>query len=147
MPYKAYLCSWRGSRSSVHVYPAIRPRSGGSHEVKNNYWHYIGNYHELYDDRAGTGRRIEPANQADIQSASANSGKILPAGTYWFVLADNVADHDIVEIFNEDRTTEYATLFTVPSGRSNPADDTLLTFAQTSPIGRRLLSTGRTPER
>lgn len=57
-------------------------------------------------------------------------GKILPAGTYWFVLADNVADHDIVEIFNEDRTTEYATLFTVPSGRSNPADDTLLTFAQ-----------------
>jgi hypothetical protein len=57
-------------------------------------------------------------------------GKILPAGTYWFVLADNTADRDIVEIFSEDRTTEYATLFTVPTEQSNPADDTLLTFAQ-----------------
>jgi hypothetical protein len=57
-------------------------------------------------------------------------GKILPAGTYWLVLAENDADRDIVEIFNEDRTTEYATLYTVPTEQSSPAHDTLLTFAQ-----------------
>lgn len=57
-------------------------------------------------------------------------GKLLPAGTYWFVLAENVADRDIVEVFNEDRTVEYATLFTVPSQLPNAADDTTLTFAR-----------------
>jgi len=62
-------------------------------------------------------------------------GKVLPAGTYWFVLADNLADRDIVEIFSEDRTTEYATLYTVPTEQSNPADNTLLTFAQDEPNG------------
>jgi hypothetical protein len=57
-------------------------------------------------------------------------GKILPAGTYWFVLAENDADRNIVEIFNEDRTRLYATLFTVPSTLPNAADDTELTFAR-----------------
>jgi hypothetical protein len=57
-------------------------------------------------------------------------GRILPAGTYWFVLADNLASRDVVEIFSEDRTKEYATLYTVPTEQSNPPDDTLLTFAQ-----------------
>ena len=57
-------------------------------------------------------------------------GRILPAGTYWFVLAENLADRDIVQIFSEDRTTEYATLYTTPTEQSNPPDQTLLTFAQ-----------------
>ena len=62
-------------------------------------------------------------------------GKMLPAGTYWFVLADNDADRNIVEIFNEDRTTLYATLFTVPSTQSNPPDDTVLRFARDESTG------------
>jgi hypothetical protein len=57
-------------------------------------------------------------------------GRILPAGTYWFMLAENESDRDIVEIFSEDRTTEYATLYTVPTEQSSPANDTLLTFAK-----------------
>ena len=57
-------------------------------------------------------------------------GKVLPAGTYWFVLAENTADREIVEVFNQDRTVEYATLFTVPNQLPNAADDTLLTFAR-----------------
>lgn len=57
-------------------------------------------------------------------------GKILPAGTYWFVLAENDADRNIVEVFNEDRTRLYATLFTVPSTLPKAADDTELTFAR-----------------
>jgi hypothetical protein len=57
-------------------------------------------------------------------------GRVLPAGTYWFVLAENLADRNIVQIFSEDRTTEYATLYTVPAEQSNPPDHTLLTFAQ-----------------
>ena len=62
-------------------------------------------------------------------------GKILPAGTYWFVLAENDADRNIVEIFNESRTALYATIFTVPTTQSNPADDTLLTFARDESTG------------
>lgn len=57
-------------------------------------------------------------------------GKLLPAGTYWFVLAENDADRNIVEIFNEDRTALYATLFTVPSHLPSAADHTELTFAR-----------------
>lgn len=57
-------------------------------------------------------------------------GRILPAGTYWFVLADNMSDRNIVEVFSEDRTVEYATLYTVPNQLANVADDTLLTFAR-----------------
>ena len=57
-------------------------------------------------------------------------GKILPAGTYWFVLADNMSDRNLVEVFNEDRTVEYATLYTVPNQLADAADDTVLTFAR-----------------
>lgn len=57
-------------------------------------------------------------------------GRVLPAGTYWFVLANTVTDRDIVQIFSEDWATLYATVRTVPSERSNPPNDTLLTFEE-----------------
>ena len=57
-------------------------------------------------------------------------GRVLPAGTYWFVLANTDSDRNIVQIFSEDWATLYATVHTVPSERPNPPDDTLLTFAE-----------------
>jgi hypothetical protein len=57
-------------------------------------------------------------------------GRTLPAGTYWFVLADSVTDRNIVQIFSEDWSKLYATEFTVPSDRLNAPDDTLLTLAE-----------------
>ena len=43
-------------------------------------------------------------------------GAVLPAGTYWFVLADSQSDRDIIQIFSADWSTICATVFcTVPS--------------------------------
>jgi hypothetical protein len=57
-------------------------------------------------------------------------GRTLPAGTYWFVLANSVTDRNIVQIFSEDWSTVYVTVATVPSELFNPPDDTLLSFAE-----------------
>ena len=56
-------------------------------------------------------------------------GRVLPAGTYWFILADNNVTPNIVQIFNSDRTMLYATILTINAERSNPTGDTALTFA------------------
>ncbi|MGA7928858.1 MAG: hypothetical protein WCA20_23035 [Candidatus Sulfotelmatobacter sp.] len=57
-------------------------------------------------------------------------GRTLPAGTYWFVLVDDNAFRNIVQIFSADRSVLYATLYTVPSDRQRPSDETTLTFAE-----------------
>lgn len=56
-------------------------------------------------------------------------GRVLPAGTYWFILAANNAAPNIVQIFNSDRSTLYATILTINVERSNPTSNTALTFA------------------
>jgi hypothetical protein len=62
-------------------------------------------------------------------------GQTLPAGTYWFVLANSGTDRNIVQIFSQDWSMLYATVFTVPSDRQSPPDDTLLTLAKREPNG------------
>jgi hypothetical protein len=57
-------------------------------------------------------------------------GQTLPAGTYWFVLADSNSGRNIVRIFSADRSVLYATLFTAPSERAEIKYDTTLTFAE-----------------
>ncbi len=57
-------------------------------------------------------------------------GRVLPAGTYWFVLAQNVNEHCQVQIFNSDRTMLYATLLTIDAERPRPTGNTTLTFAE-----------------
>ena len=56
-------------------------------------------------------------------------GRVLPAGTYWFILADNNVTPNIVQIFNSDRTMLYANILTINAERSNPTSDTAITFA------------------
>ncbi len=57
-------------------------------------------------------------------------GRVLPAGTYWFVLADTNDARNIVQVFNSDRTRLYATVFTVDAQRPNTTSgDTAITFA------------------
>ena len=48
-------------------------------------------------------------------------GRVLPAGTYWFVLADSNSSRNIVQIFNSDRSALYATILTSSAERPNPA--------------------------
>jgi hypothetical protein len=61
-------------------------------------------------------------------------GRVLPAGTYWFVLAENTASRNIVRIFNSDRSTVYATLFTIATESLTTTDETAITFAEREPM-------------
>lgn len=57
-------------------------------------------------------------------------GQILPAGTYEFVLANDQANRNIVQIFNADGTELYATIQTIPAERGRETDGTSVTLAQ-----------------
>ena len=58
------------------------------------------------------------------------SGHILPAGTYLFVLPDDITKHDIVSIFSPDHKKVYATVLTAYVHRSQPTGGTAFTFAE-----------------
>jgi len=57
-------------------------------------------------------------------------GRVLPAGTYWFVLADSLGSRNIVEIFNSDRSELYATVFTNNVETVTATNETTITFAE-----------------
>jgi hypothetical protein len=76
------------------------------------------------------------ADQADQETRVTFSqpvqipGRVLPAGTYVFVLPEDADDHFQVRIFNADRTMLYATLFTISAERSTPTDNTVFGLAE-----------------
>ncbi len=55
-------------------------------------------------------------------------GRVLAAGTYWFVV-DPTYDSHIVQIFSQDRSTLYATLQTIFAEYLEPSKGTEITFA------------------
>jgi hypothetical protein len=57
-------------------------------------------------------------------------GRVLPAGTYWFVLAGTPGNRNIIQVFNSDRSTLYATVLAVTAERLQPTDNTTITFAE-----------------
>ena len=78
------------------------------------------------------GARADQANQAikvTFDQPVQIPGRVLPAGTYWFILPQDVTQHYLVRIFSSDRTMLYATLFTTNAERSEPTDHTAFTFA------------------
>jgi hypothetical protein len=60
-------------------------------------------------------------------------GHALPAGTYMFKVVDNVADQNMVQIFNADGTKLYATVQTIPTIRQNATTNTAITLAEQKP--------------
>ena len=58
------------------------------------------------------------------------SGHVLPAGTYLFVLPNDIAQHDIVSIFSPDHRKLYATVLTAYVERSQPTAGTAFTLAE-----------------
>ena len=62
-------------------------------------------------------------------------GKVLPAGTYTFKLLDSASDRNIVQIFDKNQTTLYATVLAIPDYRRNPTSKTLITFSETTQGG------------
>src|SRR6202007_1854875 len=57
-------------------------------------------------------------------------GRVLPAGTYWFVLIDHGSDLNVVQIFNSDRSKLVTTVLTNASERLKPTDNTAITLAE-----------------
>jgi len=55
---------------------------------------------------------------------------VLPAGTYVFKILDSQSDRHIVQIFNKDETSIYATILAVPNYRLKATDETVLTFRE-----------------
>jgi hypothetical protein len=77
--------------------------------------------------------RADQANQATkvtFNQAVQVPGRVLPAGTYWFVLPEDVNEHYQVRIFNSDRTMLYATVFTNGAQRAQTTGHTAFTFAE-----------------
>lgn len=55
---------------------------------------------------------------------------VLPAGTYVFKILDSQSDRHIVQIFNKEETTIYATILAIPNFRLKVTDKTVLTFRE-----------------
>jgi hypothetical protein len=72
----------------------------------------------------------DQASQLTFSQSVQIPGRVLPAGTYWFVLADTVGSRNIIQVFNSDRSTLYATVLAVTAERPHPSDNTTITFAK-----------------
>ena len=57
-------------------------------------------------------------------------GRVLPAGTYWFVLFDSSSDRNTVQVFSADRSMLYGTFHTVATESATIPDNTAITFAE-----------------
>jgi len=57
-------------------------------------------------------------------------GKILPAGTYTFVLLDSPSDRHIVQIFNADGSQLITTVLAINDYRLKPSGDTVMKFSE-----------------
>lgn len=55
---------------------------------------------------------------------------VLPAGTYVFKVMDSQSDRHIVQIFNKEETTIYATILAIPNFRLKATDKTVMTFRE-----------------
>ena len=57
-------------------------------------------------------------------------GKVLPAGTYVFEIADTTGDRHIVRVFNKDRSEVIATVMTIPDYRLKSTSETVIRFRE-----------------
>jgi Protein of unknown function (DUF2911) len=57
-------------------------------------------------------------------------GHVLPAGTYWFELSNASSTGKIINIYNSDRSTVFATIITVNAESLTPHEKTTITFAE-----------------
>src|ERR1700727_2921928 len=77
--------------------------------------------------------RADQANQATrvtFSQAVQIPGCVLPAGTYWFILPEDVNEHYQVRIFNADRTMLYATVLTNDAQRVRTTGHSAFFFAE-----------------
>ena len=85
-------------------------------------------------------RRMEPQNRVTSINQyrfrrCINRVGVLPPGTYVFRIMDSDADRHIVQIFNKEETTIYATILAIPNTRLKVTDGAVITFRET-PAGQ-----------
>jgi hypothetical protein len=66
----------------------------------------------------------------EIPGVHLSGWAVLPAGTYVFKILDSQSDRHIVQIFNKDETTIYATILAIPNYRLKATDKTVITFSE-----------------
>jgi hypothetical protein len=76
---------------------------------------------------------FDQATELTFSQAVQIPGRVLPAGTYWFMRDPN-SNGQIVRVFNQDRTQCYATLLTVSAEHKNAPEKTEITFAERAPM-------------
>jgi hypothetical protein len=91
---------------------------------------------------AGCGALLLGATTASAQLATQNDtmvtfsapvslpGVTLPAGSYLFKLADSQVNRNVVQVFAQDRSKIFATILAIPAERTEPADETVITFKE-----------------
>jgi len=57
-------------------------------------------------------------------------GMVLPAGQYWFTVADSPNNRNVVEVYKGDWSRQLAVLLTIPSYRTQSTDRTEIKFAE-----------------
>ena len=57
-------------------------------------------------------------------------GMALPAGTYWFTLADSDSDRNIVQVWDADRMHLVTTILAIPDYRLQPRNKTVINFSE-----------------
>ena len=72
----------------------------------------------------------DQATQLTFSQSVQIPGRVLPAGTYWFV----VSQPDVIQIFNSDQSTLVATLQTISSEHLEAVDKTEITLADRGPM-------------
>ena len=63
----------------------------------------------------------------EIPGVHLTGWSILPAGTYVFKILDSQSNRHVVQIFNKEESTVYATILAVPNFRLKATDKTVMT--------------------
>ena len=66
----------------------------------------------------------------EIPGVHLKGWSVLPAGTYVFKILDSQSDRHVVQIFDENETTVYATILAIPNYRLRATDKTVITFRE-----------------
>ncbi len=70
------------------------------------------------------------SSPVEIPGVHLTGWNVLPAGSYVFKILDSQSDRHIVQIFNKDETTIYATILAIPNYRLKATDKTVVTFRE-----------------
>jgi hypothetical protein len=84
----------------------------------------------LFFEIAANADELDEATTISFSAPVQIPGKVLPAGTYLFKLADTESDLHLVQIFSSDGTVLYGTVQAIATERQKPTDDTAVALVE-----------------